>query len=504
MSKIVHPDFAKRLSSNSCSVFFSHTLERSWRREGVSKSTGKWRDLSGAVRNRRRLASAGAGREELLSLQQRRLVETARHAATASPIYRELYAGIELAEDLDVRELPVVTKALLMERFGEWVTDPRLSIGEIERHLEQLGADDLFLREYRCMATAGTTGQRGIFVYDRREWRECLVAFLRWNELMGARPRLGRRVRVATVGAASPLHMTARFGRSFDVGLFAHCRLDARTSLPQLIEALNVHRPVNLVGYPSVLSLLAGEQIGGRLRIAPEIVCTTGEIRTEEMARNIRTAWQTEPFNVYGTTEGIYAGDCDRRNGMHVFEDLGLVEVVDEQGAPAPDGVVGARLLVTSFIKRAQPLLRYELSDLVALTTAPCPCGRSLARMVHLEGRSDDILKLEGRDGRAIAVHPLTLRSPMARFSELREYQIVHDGEGLHVRVVPFKEAASALLAERIETALRHALGTHDVVDNRLDVTIVAALSRGQGPSAKFKLIESRNASAMATRASAP
>jgi len=90
------------------------------------------------MRHYRRLTAVGTPREELLALQRRRLVATARHAAAASPIYRELYAGIELAEDLDVRALPVVTKEVLMEHFDEWVTDPRLQFSQVEAHLERV------------------------------------------------------------------------------------------------------------------------------------------------------------------------------------------------------------------------------------------------------------------------------------------------------------------------------------------------------------------------------
>src|SRR5271156_5624212 len=135
-------------------------------------------DYAGAVRHYRRLTSVGTSREELLELQRRRLLGTARHAASASPFYRELYAGIELADDLDVRALPVVTKAMLMERFDEWVCDPRLRLSEVERHLERIQGDELYLGEYRCMPTAGTSGRKGAFVYDREEWRECLSVFV--------------------------------------------------------------------------------------------------------------------------------------------------------------------------------------------------------------------------------------------------------------------------------------------------------------------------------------
>ena len=449
-------------------------------------------DAAGAMRHYRRLTSVGTTREELLALQRRRLVATARHAAAASPLYRELYAGIELAEDLDVRSLPIVSKAMLMDHFEEWVTDPRLRLSEVESHLEEVHGDELYLDCYRCMPTGGTTGRKGVFVYDRDEWRQCLTAFLRWSELTGLRPRLGRRVRLATVTATSPLHMTARFGLSIDLGLYAGCRLDARTPIRELVAALNEHRPEHIVAYASMASLLAVEQLEGRLHLAPRVVVTTSEVRTEEMTANIRAAWGVEPFDAYGTTEGFYAGDCEHHQGMHVFEDLGLIEVVDERGDPVADGIAGSRVLLTSFVKRTQPLLRYEISDMVALTTTPCSCGRPLARMLSLDGRSDDILRMTGTDGQTIAVHPHTVKSPMAALPELRQYKIVHDEDGLHVLVMLRDAVPADEVSGRIDATLRSELLAAGVADPRLDVSIVDELPREQGHSAKFKLIESR------------
>lgn len=448
-------------------------------------------NFAGAVRHHRQLTSVGTPREELLALQQRQLVETARHAVAASPLYRELYAGIELADDLDVRALPVVTKTMLMEHFDEWVSDPRLRLSEVESHLGRMRGDELYLGAYRCMPTGGTTGHKGVFVYDLDEWRQCLSSFVRCSEMTGVRPRLGRRLRVASVAATSPLHMTARFGLSMDLGLTALRRLDARTPLGEIIAALNEHRPESLVAYASMASLLALEQLEGHLHIGPRVVALNGEVCTEEMTANIRGAWGVEPFDVYGTTESLYACDCEHHHGMHVFEDLGLVDVVDEHDDPVADGMVGAKLLFTSFIKRTQPLLRYEISDMVALTTVPCACGRPLARMVSVQGRSDDILRMAGADGRTIAVHPHALKSPLSALPELRQYKIIYDDDGLHVLVVLRDAVAADDLARRIDATLRSQLLAAGVADPRLEVTCVAELAREQGPSAKFKLIES-------------
>ena len=87
---------------------------------------------------------------------------------------------------------------------------------------------------------------------------------------------------------------------------------------------------------------------------------------------------------------------------MHLFDDMCIVENVDDDFRPVPDGEMGSRLLVTNLFNRAQPLIRFEVTDLVAIEPEPCPCGRTLTRLRSLEGRTEDVLSLGG-----VAVHPL-------------------------------------------------------------------------------------------------
>ena len=75
-------------------------------------------------------------------------------------------------------------------------------------------------------------------------------------------------------------------------------------------------------------------------------------------------AFGVRPFNFYATTEGLYGHDCPA-GSMHLFDDMCIVENVDENGDPVPPGEVGARLLVTNLFNRTQPLIRFEVTDLV-------------------------------------------------------------------------------------------------------------------------------------------
>ncbi|HEY8517018.1 MAG TPA: hypothetical protein VIS07_16025 [Candidatus Binatia bacterium] len=432
-------------------------------------------------------------RRTLEALQRERLTELVRHAVARSPLYADLLRGIDLSRTVDPRDLPIVDKQTLMARFDDWVTDRRLRLADLDAHLAKARGDELYLGDYRVMATSGTTGRRGIFVYSRADWAPALGGFLRASQTAGARPRLPR-YRIGHVAATSPLHMTARFGMSADVGLHRVLRLDARSPLRELADALAAFRPDLIGAYPSVLALLADEQIAGRLDVAPSSIIVSSEVCTPEMARRIRAAWGVTPFDVYASTEsGVVGIDCEQHQGRHVFEDLVLLENVDERGEPVPDGQPGARVLITNLFNGTQPLIRYELSDIVVLDGRPCACGRGTRRIVAIEGRSDDILMLPGRDGRDVAVHPLAIRSPFAGLSDVRQYQLVHD-DALRVRVVPSEGADPAQVAARVHATLGGKLAELGVAVPKIEVETVATLTRDRGPAGKLKLIESKRA----------
>lgn len=437
-------------------------------------------------------------RPRLLAHQRALLLELVRDAARRSPYYGEALAGIALDDDLDPADLPVLDRATMLDNFDAIVTERRLTLATVEDNLGALEAgtgEELLLGSYRAMASGGTSGRRGVFVYGRDDWRRVLGGLLRLTgSYLGATPRLPRR-RVAAVMAESPVHMTARMGRSLDTGLHRMLRLDARAPVAELAETLGRFRPEILSGYASVIALLADEQLAGRLDIEPEVVVTTSEVRTPEMERRIRAAWGSRPFNTYAATEtGIIAADCGRHAGLHLMEDLVMVEIVDERGRAVPPGTTGARALVTNLANRTQPLIRLELGDLLTLSPDPCPCGRPFPLLAAIDGRSDDVLSLPGRSGERVAVHPLTLRGPLTGVEELRQYRIVLDHDGLTVEAVlatGLGAEAGHQSATEIARRLRDALRARGVEPPAISVRRVAAIERHPG-SGKAKLVESR------------
>jgi len=442
-------------------------------------------NVAGAVRAQRALRERDAWpRERLEAHQRERLRDLVAFATRRSAFYREHLGGA--APDLPA--LPTVTKDALMARFDDWVTDPRLRRADAERHLADLRGDELLHGEYRVMATGGSSGTRGVFAYARSEWRELLAHMMWMLTTAGLGPRLPRRRRIASIAAPGPAHMTWRIPASLDVGLQRRLPLAATMPLDELVAALNAFQPEAFNAYPSVAVLLADEQLDGRLRISPSLVSVSSELCTPDMRERIRAAWSTDTHEVYGATDGLWGWSCEHGR-LHFAEDMTIVEVVDADGRPVPDGECGHHLLITNLFLRTQPVIRYEITDMVRLHPDPCPCGRPQRAVAAIEGRCDDVLELPAAAGGTVTLHPIHLRSPLAQLETVRRYQVIHRDDGIHVTVVARGDAGAA--TAEVRAAVQGALRTAGAAALAVHVEAVAALRRDDGPVGKLKLVRS-------------
>jgi phenylacetate-coenzyme A ligase PaaK-like adenylate-forming protein len=233
---------------------------------------------------------------------------------------------------------------------------------------------------------------------------------------------------------------------------------------------------------------LAAEQRAGRLRLSPQIVVTAGELRSPEMTQRLVDAFGVRPFDVYGSTEGLFGSECQHHQGIHLFDGTSLVENVDRDGQPVPAGQPGARLLVTNLNNLVQPLLRLEVTDVVTLDPDPCRCGRPLIRARAIHGRSDDVLSLPGRHGGLVAVHPLHF-ALLTRDPRSASSQVFQDGPALRILIVP--SHATTAGDTQLDTRLAQAvagqllgLGVHDP-----QVTVEQHRQLPRLPGGKLKLV---------------
>jgi phenylacetate-coenzyme A ligase PaaK-like adenylate-forming protein len=426
--------------------------------------------------------------EQLAVHRQTRLRALLAHAVTRSPYYREALGPDAVERPLD--ELPTLPKSTFVDEWDRIVCDPRLTLAGVEAHAAGPDAAKLHLDAVRVVMTSGASGLRGLFVYDESGWRTWVAACLRAM----ARAGIGPGTRFTAIGAPDPAHMSKQLFAVLSAGRSAPS-LSALTPVRELVEALNGYRPDALAGYASVMAVLAGEQLDGRLQIEPRVVACSSEPVTEDVRARIAAAWEREPIDVYATTEAavVAASTPEHPRTLELAEDLVVVEVVDDDGLAVPAGVPGAKVLLTSLVNFTQPLIRYELSDRVTLGRGPNPSGRPYAYLETIDGRADDTIHVPGRAGGTVALLPYRLGAPFATLADVRQYKIVWDGRALQIRVVLRPGARDGV--EQVRAAVATTLADAGAAELPLEVEAVAELRRESGPAAKFKLIESVAAS---------
>ena len=422
-------------------------------------------DVAALIHERARLSARDTWtRDDVLAYQARRLAELRRFAAEHSPFYRELHAGLA---DAPLNALPIVTKATLMERFDDLVTDRQVHLADVERYVDTASATGRFRGRYRVAATGGTTGRRGVFLADPHEWTQVLASYARAYAWAGVAAGLANRIRIAVVSSTNPTHQSSIVGATVASRLIPTLRLDAKQPIDQSVAALNAFRPDSLVGYASILRVLAEEQASGRLRVRPRAIMSASEVLTGDTRDSIKAAFGVEVTNVYAATEtaGI-ASECSFGH-LHLYEDLVIAEIVDDDNQPVPMGAYGAKVLVTVLFSRTQPLIRYELSDRIA--AAPdVPGDLPFSLLAGIEGRKEEILTLRG-----VTVHPNVFHGALERLP-VAGWQVIDEGDRVRVLLA----GAAIVDARRAADGVSAALALVGVQDIPIAVDLVDEIPR--------------------------
>jgi putative adenylate-forming enzyme len=428
--------------------------------------------------------------EQLAAHQRAQLAETLRFARDKSPFYARFHGGME---NRPLEELPILTKSTMMQNFDELITDRSVRLADVDTWLKQDDGSGLFQNHYIALATSGSTGQRGVFLYSPEEWIECLASISRPMKWAGVRPRPFRPLRSSMVASTTPWHYSARVGRSLSTRMLPTLRLDAGEPAESMVRRLNDWRPHVLVAYPSVLRQLAEEQMAGRLRITPQFCATSAEVLTLETRRRIKEAWGVRVFETYGATEyAPIAAEC-AEGRRHLFDDGAIIENVDQRGKPVSAGELGDRVLLTIFNRRTQPLIRYEISDMIRISRETCECGRPFRCLEEIEGRQEDILYLPAHGGgENLPVHPNVFHR-LLETVPAAAWQVIQEEAGMTVNLAGLRDRG---VRERLASDMRELLEHEGVAAPPVRVEIVTELKRGRTGKAPLIIGRPRTAEA--------
>jgi len=410
---------------------------------GPSLSSALQRDLAAAASIcDRQLADTDTTPASVSRLVDQKVEALGDFCRRHVPFYAD--AGLPSRAALD--DFPIVDKGTLMLGLPRTVAEPGLSLEELRRWVptdERDGQFRLFRDRYYVRRTSGTTGVVGYFLWDHRQATAARNAQARFVPPLEQLPR--------PLVAVSPVVALPRYS-----GILQDMHaIPLSAGLDGAIEQLNQLHPASVVGSPAFTASLAMQQLAGRLRINPTVVAVWTERCLPHQRRAIEQAWGVEVIEPYGTSEtsGI-AVRCPEGN-FHVLADHVHLELLDDEGRPVPVGGVAERVLVTRMCGPMQPIVRYELGDVLVRGPDQCPCGRAFPTLAEVRGRTRARLWLVGHDGRPVHLSAFVLIPVLEDTPGLVRYQLRYDEPGsLEVAVV----ARSGLDADRLRARLTDAL----------------------------------------------
>ena len=352
-------------------------------------------------------------RPEIEALQLERLHDTLLQCMK-SPFDRKRFAESGISpQDIrtldDIVKIPFTTKQDLRDHypFG----------------LCTVGLD----RVVRLHSSSGTTGKPTVILHTRKDLDQWADAVARCLYMTGLRP-------------GDIFQNTSGYGM-FTGGLGFQYGAERLGLLTVPAAAGNTRRQIKFIMDFGTTAIHAIPSYAGRLYEVMEemgidprrdtrlkTLVIGAEPHSEEQRRRIEQMLGVKAYNSFGMSEMCGPGvafECREQNGMHIWEDYYIVEIVDPVTLePVPEGEVG-ELVLTTINREAMPLLRYRTRDLTRILPGDCPCGRHHRRLDRMKGRSDDMMILKG-----VNIFPIQIETVLMQFPELgNEYLITLTNE---------------------------------------------------------------------------
>jgi phenylacetate-CoA ligase len=384
-----------------------------------------------------------ASRERITQIQSERLRAIVGHVYESNPIYRRLFdeKGVR-PEDIrtaeDVVRLPFTGKDILRESYPlNMACVPRDQI--VEMHM-----------------SSGSTGTPVVMPYTRSDldqWAECMA---RCYRMAGAKP-------------GDPTQITPLFGLfNGGFGMYHGARAAGLFVIPagpgntarqiRLARDLKTRVFTGVVSYGIRLMEVLAEEKESLPDL--EIGIFGAEVFSDSMKKKISSGLDIDVFDIYGMTEsggvGTLGMDCPAHDGIHIWEDQYILEIIDPKtGEPVDDGEEG-ELVFTSLTREALPMIRFRTADLThVISRDRCECGRTHIRLAPITGRRDDMLIVKG-----VNFFPKQIEQTLLGIPGIgNNYQIIVEEEDGVNSVRVNVEAEPGVTGYMVEKALKEALG---------------------------------------------
>jgi len=437
--------------------------------------------------------AGSTARAELEAAKLRKFRTLVRHAGGHAPYYANIIR--ERGLDLDTctpADFPVLTKLELMANFDAIVTDPRITKQVVADFLSRSSdPKERLFDEITVVHTSGTSGEVGYFLYAPADY-----ARMRADSMRNARafrhmfPRRWpglRRIRVAFYGAAGGHYagVTGIAAMQRSARFFVNAQaFEINTPLPSVVDRLNEFQPDVLCGYTTALKMLGAEQRAGRLGIRPMAVCATGEMVTKADLQYLSEAFAgATASSIYACTEHMMMGVSNPDGETMTLMDDNLDFEIHEDHS-----------LITNLFNHTMPLIRYRMSDILRVVSAPD--ARHIA-IQNLVGRTEQMPAFLNLAGAWDFISPHTINEIFVPGVTRFQMQITGPASFRFPICVDaaLDDAARSAAARCVVARLREILQQKGLGNVSFEVAVVAEIPLN-GRSRKFQLIVPQQADA--------
>ncbi len=370
------------------------------------------RDFRYLTHNRNKLSA-----EQVQALQFKELQQLLEFVKENSPFYRDdaRYQPIKTWDDF--YHLPTMNKSIMMENFSTLNTcglqkDETMAYAlEKEKNKDYLG---YYKGEYVIGLSSGTSGNKGLFITPKSMTKRLPGVFLARGGVMIS--DLPARILFC-------LRVFSQGFQDINAPLLKLTYASTMTPVETLISMMNEKKINILMAPPSMLRVLLPH--AHRIKYPLKKIITYAEVLSPADRAQFSSVFHTKIIEIYQASEGQIGSPC--KNGkMHINEDLVFVEIYDEHNHLIQEPhVVGHHMLVTNLINRAQPLIRYEMNDMIVLDE-PCSCGSSFRTIEKIIGRRDDNLWFYDEKKQPHIVYAdLFARWIITESDLIREFQVI-------------------------------------------------------------------------------
>jgi putative adenylate-forming enzyme len=321
--------------------------------------------------------------DKIKAYQKKKVMELLKFSMDKADYYKNSFRGYPLDSFSDFYQLPIINKQIMMDNFdgintcGIALEDVKAYAVEKELNKDYLG---YYQDQYVIGLSSGTSGNKGIYITSKELTEKLPFVFL---------ARSGISLKLLPFRILFLLRVFSQGFEDINAPFLNLQYLSTMTPVEEIIKSINENRINILMAPPSLIRLLLIHK--DTIKQPLKMVVTYAEVLEEEEKARFKDVFNTKVIEIYQASEGQIGSTC-RCGNLHINEDMVFVELYDEKGQEVtqPDQVA-TKMLVTNLVNYAQPLIRYEMNDLVVLGEK-CECGSSFRVIKKIIGRNDDVM----------------------------------------------------------------------------------------------------------------